>query len=212
MEQTIGGRPMACAGACAQSKGLRDQRTPQVVISYGPQTSDSLTQYYGFLASGNANDIYTFRDFRGALLATGLADEERLLEVEREKDPKIAQSLDSLLLTAKAQVTDDVKAVLRYVMRACSSVAAGRGEVSNAADAVVWQAVGAVVEAERDWLEGQSDLGSDRLEARAAARNGDERRALIARYRVAKKEFLLARGRQIAERVRRMSGGEAANE
>lgn len=191
---------------------IMPEQCVQVMISYGPQTSDSLVQYYGFLAADNANDIYTFRDFRGALLATGLADEGRMVEIEREKDPKISGSLESLPLTAKAQVTEDVKAVLRYVMGACSSVAQGRGEVSNTADAVVWQAVGAVVEAEAEWLEGQSDLGADRLEARAAARAGDERRALIARYRVAKQEFLKARGRQIAERVRRMSGGDAVEE
>jgi pyruvate/2-oxoacid:ferredoxin oxidoreductase alpha subunit len=182
----------------------------QVFISYGPQTSDSLMQYYGFLEDENEHDIYTFRDFRRALLATGLADEQRIREIEAHRDKRISGALESLPMTVRAQVTDNVKAALRYAVGAAVTIDSSMDKISNAADAVVWEAVGLVVAAERQWLEGRGGLAQrDLLEARIASEAGDARKALIARYRACKKEFLRAREEQIMHRVARMRGGGA---
>jgi hypothetical protein len=165
-------------------------------------------QYYGFLDEENEHDIYTFRDFRAALMATGLADERRVRELEASRDDRLATALQTLPMTSKARVTDNVKAALRYAVGAAASIESAWDKTSNAADAVVWEAVGAVVAAERQWLEEGGGLPQkDRLEALRAAEDGDDRKALIARYRACKKEFLRAREEQIVRRVARMRGG-----
>ena len=51
------GNAAAAAGAGAAS-GVAFEQGQQVFISYGPQTNDSLLQYYGFVEEANPNDVY----------------------------------------------------------------------------------------------------------------------------------------------------------
>lgn len=177
------------------------RRGDEVTISYGPQTTDSLLQYYGFVEGADSDgDVYTLYNVASALRER--ADAARWERVEALSREGGLPSLESVTLTDKAQVPDEVKAALRYLLGAAGSLEDAAEKTSNRADAVVWEFVLEVARADRK----ANGLGGKGEEAalKAARKSGQAREVVARQYNVRKGKFLQARIEQLERRVVQM--------
>ena len=177
----------------------------QVFISYGRQTTDSLLQYYGFVAEDNVDDLFTFPDFI-ALLRAASVDvlEDRVVELLRSTDVTVRDALAVVRLTNKSQVEDQVKAALRYVLGVADTLTNADEKVSNAKDAVIWSAILAVCK--REYAAYPTTLAQEEKALKDSGRAISDRRRMIFQYNITKKRFLLERIEQLQVRVQKMSG------
>lgn len=174
----------------------------QAFISYGRQTSDSLMQYYGFVEDGNANDVYTFADFGGLLARVFDLDGSRLEALSASGDAGFALALDRVTMNDKAQVQDEVKATLRYVLGLAPTLEAAREKVSNTIDGRMWAAV--LAAAELEYANMGRTLEEDERALRDVGRTATERQTVLLAYNIMKKRFLLERIAQLRTRVEKM--------
>eukprot|EP00892_Ulva_mutabilis_P005203 jgi/Ulvmu1/3054/UM015_0094.1 len=177
------------------------QRGHEVFVSYGSQTADSLLQYYGFVGTAEeGGDVYTLHGMAAALRERAPA--ERWAEVEAAVARKALPAVNRIALTDKAQVGDEVKAVLRYLLGAAGSLEDAAEKVSNRADVVVWEFV--LKAARADQAENGLGGKGEAAALKAARKAGQAREVVARRYNMRKAEFLQARIAQLERRVAKM--------
>ena len=177
------------------------QRGEEVFVSYGTQTTDSLLQFYGFVETAdNGSDMYTLRGASDMLRAR--APPERWREVEAQVERKAAPSMDRIALTNKAQVGDDVKAVMRFLLGVAGSLEEAREATSNRGDAPVWEFMLEAARADQreNGLGGKDDTAA----LKAAKRVGQSRETVAREYNMRKAKFLQGRIEQLERRVARL--------
>lgn len=178
------------------------RRGEQVFISYGAQTADSLLQYYGFVEAADSGgaDVCTLYGAAAALRARVPA--ERWEEVEGRVRAGTLPSLERVTLTDKAQVADEVKAALRYLLGVATSLEDAADKTSNRVDAPVWEFVLELARADQR----ESGLAGkgERAALKAARKGGRPREAVARQYNVQRGKCLQARIEQLERRVEKM--------
>lgn len=177
------------------------RRGEEVTISYGQQTTDSLLQYYGFVEAADSDgDVYTLYGMAAALRER--AAPARWEEAEALSGTGGLPSLEGVTLTDKAQVADEVKVALRYLLGAAGSLEDAAEKTSNRADAVVWEFVLEVARADQQ-ANGLAGKGEGAA-LKAARKSGQAREVVARQYNVRKGQFLQARIKQLERRVAQM--------